>query len=217
MIVSDITDQAEAIYNDTDNDRVSVATWITFLNDATKQLILVRPDSNTLTAAVKLTSGTKQALPSAALRLIDITRNMGVSGISPGSPIMPVEKEALKWAVSSFHTDTPENEVENYYYDTKNPKVFYCYPPNTGAGYIELVYSIVHATLTAVTDSLTFDEIFINPLLSWCMYRAFLIDTDSSVNWNRANHFHSDFYSSLGIDMRVQDAVAPQPKETING
>ena len=209
LLASDIIDRAEDIYNDTANDRITEAVWMRFLNDALKQTILVRPDSYTITTTMQLASGTKQTLSSTAMRLIDIIRNMGTGGSTPGTPVFYVDRDVLDLALATWHSATEEDVIDNFWYDPKNPTVFYVSPPNTGNGYIELTYSILHAEITATGDSVALKDIFLNPLLSWCLYRAFLVDTDSEVNWSRAQHFYSDFYQSLGIEGRVLQQVAP--------
>ena len=214
LTASDIMERSSAIYNDTGYDRVSDSTadnpnWFQFLDDALKQVILLRPDSYCTTTTMQLTSGTKQSLPTAGIRLMDIIRNMGVDGSTVGTPIFYVDRNVLDMSLSTWHSATEENAVDNYWFDTDNPTVFYVTPPNTGNGYIELVYSINHAALTATTDSIGLKDIFLNPILSWSLYRAFLIDTDSEANWNRANHFYGDTYKSLGIEEKVMQEKSP--------
>jgi len=218
LVASDIINRAIAIYNDTGYDRISNLTtsypnWFQFIDDALLQIILVRPDAYNTTTTMLLSSGTKQTLPTAAVRLLDITRNMGTDGATPGKPILPVSKKILNLAIQTWHTETAQAEVDNFYYDTENPTIFYVYPQNDGTQYIELVYSQLHAAITGTGDSIGLKDIFLNPILSWCLYRAFSIDTDSPFGLQWATHYYQDFFNSLGVGLKVMQEVSPKENE----
>jgi len=82
VAVNDLVDRAEEEYGDTANDRISAATWIKFLNAASKDIakrtvaLGVRPAYSKTTNVVTV-AGFLQSLPSDGLKVMDIHRNMG--------------------------------------------------------------------------------------------------------------------------------------------
>jgi len=214
LTANDLLLRCAAIYNDTSYNRISNSTsdnpnWFQFFDDALRQLILVRPDAYTTTTTMQLTSGTKQSLPSAGIRLLDIHRNMGTNGSTVGAPIHYIDRKILDASLVTWHSEAQQHYIDNYWFDPDNPTVFWVTPPNSGSGYIELTYSILHTALTATGDSVAVKDIFLMPLVSWCLYRAFLVDTDSPYGFERAQFFYRDFMQTLGIEEKVQEEKAP--------
>jgi hypothetical protein len=80
LTANDLITEAVAQYNDelqadSDYERIKIATWIKYLNSALRSLVLVRPDSNVTKGSIQLVAGTHQDIPTAAVRLMSITRN----------------------------------------------------------------------------------------------------------------------------------------------
>ena len=111
-----IVDAAD-LYGDTAYDRISTTTWIKYLNASIRALILVRPDAGATKVEVQLTAGVVQTLPSAALRLLDITRNMGTDGLTAGKIITPVDRKHLDYSNLLWPAATGEVAIDNFSYD----------------------------------------------------------------------------------------------------
>lgn len=202
ILASDLITQAARIYQDVGYDRVSESDWISYLNAAIKRLIGLRPDAHYKVTVMQLSTGALQSLPAEALRLIDITRNMGSDGATPGSPVTQVDKDTLDRTLS-WYTETAEDEIEHYSYDPRKPRNFTVEPPSTN--YIELSYSYLPTLVTASDDTLDMDPTFEDDLLNWMLYQAYLMDADEENNWARAQFYYKAFFTGIGIEGKEGD------------
>ena len=75
--VVDVLDRAAIILQDNTNVRFPNEELLKFFNDAQKEVVLHRPDAKMVNTTFDCASGSKQTLPSAALRLIEVIRNVG--------------------------------------------------------------------------------------------------------------------------------------------
>lgn len=181
-----------------------------FYNSAILQLALVRPDSTAKTASVLLAAGTRQSLPSDGLRLIDIPRNMGADGLTPGAAIIKAERAQLDTYNRTWHTDAA-GIAKNFTYDERNPKVFYVTPKSDGTGYAEIVYSAAPArVLTANIGStnIAVDDVYYGSLKDWMLREAYQIEV-SLVSETRARTYERSFYQSLGLKYQTDRAASP--------
>lgn len=182
-----------------------------FYNSAILQLALVRPDSTAKTDSILLVAGTKQALPSDGLRLIDLPRNMGADGLTPGAAILKAERAQLDTYNRNWHTDAAAVAAKNFTYDDRNPKVFYVTPKNDGTGYVEIVYSAAPArVLTANIGStnIAVDDVYYGALKDWMLREAYQIEV-SIVSETRARAYERSFYQSLGLKYQTDRAASP--------
>lgn len=182
-----------------------------FYNSAILQLALVRPDSTAKTASVLLTAGTKQSLPSDGLRLIDVPRNMGSDGLTPGASILKADRAQLDTYNRNWHTDTAAAVAKNFTYDERNPKVFYVSPKSDGTGYVEIVYSAAPArvlTANIGATNIAVDDVYYGALKDWMLREAYQIEV-SLVSEARARSYERSFYQSLGLKYQTDRAASP--------
>ena len=208
-----ILDAAE-LYGDTAYVRVSTATWIKYLNAAIRALILVRPDAGAVTEAVQLVAGIKQTLPTAALRLLDITRNLGVDGATAGKIVTPSSRRHIDYANLLWPAGTGDTEVENFSYDSNVPRIYYVTPPvhATTAVYVEMSTSQLPTAITDTGDDDGIEDIFFEPIVQFMLYRAFAAD-DESVEFEKAQVYFQRFVTLLGVELQSSSAVSPERKE----
>jgi hypothetical protein len=208
-----IEDAAE-LYGDTDYDRVSIVSWIKYLNAALRTLILVRPDAKAVTESVLLVAGTKQTKPTDSLRLLDISRNMGTDGTTVGKIITPAARDHIDYSNLLWHAATGEAAIDNYSYDKNVPDIFYVTPPVSSSVdvYIEMSHSQLPTTITAPGDSLDVNDVFFEPLVQYMLYKAFSVD-DEDVEFGKATQYLQNFFNLLQIEMTVSLADGPEPKE----
>lgn len=188
--------------------------WVTWLNDAQRTVVLVKPDANAVVETMQLAEGTKQALPAAGLKLLDVTRNMGSNGTTIGRAIRgPVAREELDEANPNWHlaTAAAAGGVREWLYDDKkNPLVFWVVPPiqptGTGAVHVEIVLSknptdVVDADVA--TADINLPDVYSTALQLWMLYRNYAMATQSMNHWQRAAHYFSGFFQSLGVKVRA--------------
>ena len=70
--VVDVIDRATIILQDATSVRFPLVELLKFFNDAQKEVVLHRPDASMVNATFACATGSKQSLPSAALRLVGI-------------------------------------------------------------------------------------------------------------------------------------------------
>ena len=214
FLASDYISDAAELYGDTAYARVTELNWIKYLNASIRALILVRPDAGATTANVLLTAGVLQTLPATALRLIDITRNMGVAGLTPGKIITPSDRKHIDYANMLWPAATGDTEIDNFSYDKDNPRIFYVTPPAhaTTAVYVEMQVSQLPTTVTAVGNDPGVNDVFFEPIIQYMLYKAFSAD-DEGVEFEKAVTYMQNFFNLLQVEMTVSKAYGPEGKE----
>jgi hypothetical protein len=208
-----ITDAA-ALYGDTDYVRVTETTWIKFLNASIRALVLVRPDAGAQTANVQLVAGVLQALPSTALRMLDITRNMGTDGLTAGKIITPVDRKHLDYSNLLWPAASGDTEIDNFAYDKENPRIFYVTPPVSSDTnvYVELQVSQLPTAVADTDDDPGINDVFFEPIVQYMLYKAFVTD-DEGVEFQKATMYMQNFFNLLQVEMAVSTAAGPEPRE----
>lgn len=160
------------------NVRWLTAELIDGINDAQREIAVLDPTANVKVGLVPLVAGTKQVLPAGAIALVRLTRNMGVGGATPGEAPRRVVASMLDLHRPGWHTDTATLIVKNYFEDAATPRVFYVWPPMSGATNVEAEYSAVPATVTVGADTITVEDLYVNAIVDYVLYRAFSKDNE---------------------------------------
>jgi len=199
----------------------TLPSLIDFLNNGIRQIALNRPDATAITESVQLEVGFRQRIPDPsvhdgaskkAICLLELIQNMGSDGQTRGTPIFPVEMEAIK----SYGWSSTGEEVLNYAYDKlTNPQIFYISPSLSAPTYVELTYSAEPDEVSSPTEEIPISEIFSGPLMHWILYEIFIGDNEDS-NYVRAVHHLQAFYQDLGIKMKT-DLLFPVNKSNLGG
>jgi hypothetical protein len=218
ILASAILSRAATIIQDETNTRWPEAELLKWLNDGQREIVLLKPDSYAQNEAMELVVGTKQSIPAAGLSLIDVVRNMGVDGETPGRAIRLIKRKILDEQVPDWHSEEADNEVKHFTFDDRDPKRFYVYPPSDGTTEVEVVYASSPADVI-ITDPVTLDDIYSNALLDYVLYRAYQKDADYAVNDARVANAYQSFRNSLGLmdqkemmdDIRVRQNLMATP------
>ena len=243
-----IIGRAESALNDPDNVQWTEADLIEYINDAQGVIVMMRPEANPVTGSMKLAEGTRQSIPQGtpfdlnedgdttdtdeasgvtAFALIEVVRNMGTNGQTPGRVVRKADRYHMDKNHPNWHQATVSGvsqtsaEVTNYIYDTRNRKTFYVYPPqpSSGQGWLEMVVSRVPKKISASTGELSMEEVYEPAILSYVMYRAFLKDIAmDEASISKSNVFYQQFMQNLGLkgeaDMRMHPG---QEKQVVMG
>lgn len=204
MLASEVIDRATIILQDNANVRWTRIELLKWLNDAQREIVIVRPDATAMNAAITLVAGTKQSLPDTAVQLLDVVRN------TAGRAIRMVQREILDAQQPDWHTHTKSSTVRHYMFDVRDPKHFYVYPPAVAGVSIETVYSTVPADVTSEAGAISLNPIYANAMVDYMLYRAFLKDADYAANANRASAHYSAFAQALGS--KTQTDITASPK-----
>lgn len=195
----------------TTGDAVSL---VDVLNNALRAIALNRPDATAVTEAVKLVPGNRQTIPAAARSLIEVLRNAGVAGTTPGQPISIISRDAF----SGLDMTQVSTTIDNYAYDAKtNPTIYWVYPavPATPDVYVEMTYSASPPEVADTEADLPIPETFAVPLMHWMLYEIFCGDSSAS-NMGKAQHHLAACYQALGVKLR-SDLAYPRQIEVVQG
>lgn len=208
--VVDILDRASIILQDNTNVRFPNAELLKFFNDAQKEVVLHRPDAKMVNESFSCASGSKQTLPSAALRLIEVVRNVG------GRAVTQVDRKILDETLPNWHEATAgTNKIEHYVYESADPKNFYIYPKGvSGTHSLEIVYSSSPSELSVSdfgtdTQTISLDDVYANCILDYILYRAYQKDSEYAGNAQRAMMHYSSFTNALGVKTQADGATTP--------
>ena len=201
IIVSDVIERAQVILQDTTGTRWSEKELLEWLNDAQLAVVNRRPDTYVQNEAFNCIAGTRQTIPPTGLKLIRVLRNGTV-----GSPIRYIDMRILDDQVPDWHVEVGTSDVKHFTADTLDPKTFYLYPAPVVGHAIQIVYSSAPATITAVSDTITLDDSYLNPILDFMLYRAYSKDANYTQNASRAS-MHLDAFR-IAIGDKTQADVA---------
>lgn len=180
-----------------------------WLNDGQREVMIYKPNANVVNGAVQLSAGTKQSLPANGIQLIDVPRNMGADGNTPGRAIRIVMREVLDAQAPDWHASTPAAVTRHYMYSPLDPKHFYVYPPATGSSSVEIVYSAVPANLAQLENAISIDDIYANVLVDYVLYRAYSKDSENIANPARAATHQSAYLGALTGKTQSEVVVNP--------
>lgn len=213
--VNNIVSRAGTLIQDATNVRWPQAELLDWLNDGQREVVLHKPEASVKNISVALTTGsTKQTIPADGVLLLDVTRNMGSGGSTPGNAIRLTTREVLDAQKPTWHTDANAlGYVQHYVYDTRDPKTFYVYPkaPAT-AWYTEVVYSAT-PTDCSLGGTIQIDDIYANALLDYVLYRAYSKDAEYAANANLAIAHYQAFANAIGL--KTQSDMSRNPNATI--
>jgi hypothetical protein len=212
--VASITSRAAAILNDA-NVRWPTSELIDWLNDGQREVASIRPGASVTSGPITLTAGkTKHTLPVGAVELLEIKRNLGADGLTPGKVINYTKTEYLDALQPDWHAATPSTVIDQYCYDfERDPKHFYTYPPAHAVTTVQVEAVItVMPTDCVLGGNINIGDEYTNALLDYVLYRAFDKNTEMS-NVTRASGYYNAFLQRLGIKKQAgKEASADKPQ-----
>lgn len=183
---------------------------LAWINSGLNEILFLKPNALVTTTTMICVAGTKQSLPTGALLLLDITRNMGTNGTTPGATITKVERNILDALLPTWHTVTANAVTQYYMYDPRNPRTFYVYPaqPTSSFGYLELSYSTTPTPLSALANNIPLDDIYEMVLVDYVLYRAYSKDSEVAASQQMATAHYQAFTGALGARMNLEGILS---------
>ena len=217
VTVSSVISKVQTILQDTTGIRWPDTELLGWINDGQREIVLYKPNSFVKNTGVQLTTGTKQTLPADGVQLIDVVRNLGTTGGSPGRAIRITMREILDSQVPGWHYATPAAEVKHYMYSNLDPKTYYVYPPQPASGqnYVELIYGAA-PTECSLGGTITLDDIYQTILVDYCLYRAYSKDTEYAADQNRAATHQNAYIAALTGKAKVEVGANPNSMAPAN-
>jgi hypothetical protein len=207
---TNIIDRAWIKSNDTSGAggvRWPAAEALKWLNDAQREIVNQLPKSNPVRVAAAMVSGTRQTLTglslTTGLAVIDVVRNVG------GRAITKRDRAWFDDQRPDWHTETAAASV-HWMYDERDPKAFYLWPPAVNAASVELIYSALPTDLTALTDTITLDDIYANAMQFFVLFSFYSKDAVYTKSPQFAAQYWGLFMQSLGFRDKAVVMAAQQ-------
>lgn len=203
MIVSDVLTRTTEALNDPTYERWSQASQIRYVNDAVLAVLVLRPDAYTVSGNLTLVAGSVQALPAGGLRLLDVSHNVG------GNVVSYIDREVLDKFMPSWRNATQSLKIKHWIYENKFPKRYDVYPPAKVGAVLYGTWSTTPTAVTAASDSIVLDDIYLNPLVEFVLYKCYSVDTEFSLKPEIAGAKINVFRSMLGEKTSKDLAFSP--------
>ena len=172
-------------------DELATKRWsddelLRWLSDGQRTLVAADPSLGVVTSALMMVAGTQQTLPEGGFLLMDIQRNMGADGLTPGRVVTVISRENLDRVDPYWHASRRSDQTLHYIYDPKQPTTYYIYPPSTGASYLDVSRAEVPPEFAKLDDTMTVPDLYQTALFDYVMFRAHQKDTDYSAGNEKA-------------------------------
>lgn len=204
---------------------------VNWLNDGQLAITKFLPAACSRVDTIKLKPGTRQSIesilaadvlpgdgstppgPVYGVQVLDVIRNMGADGLTPGKAIpQPVERRILDTQRPNWHSvnGTSVNQIT---FDPRTPRHFYVQPgiPATPAVWIELAYiaqpqlipntgapgSELYSNAGASTLAISIGDEHVEDLVDYVCARARMKSADFTTDKNEAVMYSSRFISNL--------------------
>lgn len=229
ILVSDILLRASTLLLDASPQftRWSQQELVHWVNDAQRAIAKYMPHACSRVDALRLSAGTKQSIEQIAQAnvipgdgsaasvvrgsmVLDVVRNMGASGSTPGRAVRRVDRETLDQADPNWHAATGKTPIREWSFDPRNPRVFYVNPPVPSATswWAEVSYLANPSDVSAVS-AISIDDKYTDDILNYVMARAHMKDAEFSGNAQLASMFTSMFVSSINAQVTALTGVNP--------
>ena len=180
------------------------AEMLDWINDAQREVVIIKPEASSVIAEITCVAGTKQNIPSTGIRLLSVIRN------AAGKSIRRVDRDVMDSENPNWHNATASNTADHYVFDEDAPTTFYVYPPQTvSPGDIEINYSNSPTDLASLSDTISLPDVYMNPILDFVLYRAYSKDTEYAGNVQRASTHYQGFQNSLGQKSQSDMSYSP--------
>lgn len=209
IVAQTVIDRAGKLLYDQTNVHWPALELLDWLNDAQRQIVLLKPESFTKNTSVLMVAGTKQSIPADGVEFRRVVRNMGLNGTTPGRAVRKVDMDIMDIETPDWHTTVADAIAKHYLFDEGDPKRFYLWPQQPVAPHqMEIVYSAAPPSVAAAGNTITMDDIYANPMLDYMLWRARLKDSKNG-DINQANNARAVFQESLGMKEQGENKFNP--------
>lgn len=205
--VQDILRRVSTVLNDDQYVRWEVPELLDWINDAGAEIVIRRPAARAERRVLKLAAGAYHDIPDDARTLLDVRRNMGFDGQTPGMPVQRCERHLIDDTTPNWYTSKQSESVRHFMYDERAPKEFFTWPPAVAGIHIDTLLSVVPPTV-GESDSVDLDREYMGPIVSYTLYRALAKDSEYANGQLAAAHFNA-FNEALGANSAMTTATSP--------
>jgi hypothetical protein len=189
VVAQTIVDNASKLLHDTSHAHWTEAELLEYLNEGQRRICLKVPTAYTKNSTVALGAGSRQTIPAEAQLLLDVCLD------TSGNYVRRVSFKEVR-AYSSTPGTQSANTEEWAYEPEKTPKTWWCWPPNNGAGSVNIDYAAVPTDI-ALVDVILINDTWESTLLDWILFRA-LSKEKQTKDTVRANLYLESFTAAVG-------------------
>lgn len=225
---AEILTDVSVILHDEDHVRWPLSELAKWLNDGLRATVLAKPSAKSQSVVLSLAEGTHQKLADTHLSLLRITRNIKSEGPPRvgGRAVRVTSRDMLDAGSPGWHDrDVFPYKVEarQFVYDEENPREYYVFPGNTGAGKVEAVVAVLPTLVTAsgnaeliASYSATVDlpEPYGPVLKDYVLYRAYAKDEMGGDSGRSQVHYRA-WADAVGLKVNVEKATSPNARKQI--
>lgn len=209
LLVTELFHRIDDLLLDFDRVRWPETERLRWANEAMGAILTRRPQAFSRREVVPLVAGAAQNVPAGGSLLLDVVRNMGIDGATPGRAIRRTSRTILDDADRDWYTRTSSAEIKNFTFDERLPEGFYVYPPAVAGTNVEIVYTRLPATVTdQVAGSFDIGPEYMEAVVNYVCYRCNSKDSEFSTP-NVATAFYQAFEASLGLKTQTETASSP--------
>lgn len=201
-----IVNDAKTILQETTGVRWSDAELLGWVSAGQREITMLVPSASTKVFTVLATPDIAlQRIPEEAHSFLDIVSTFA------GAVVTHIDRRLLDTTRRSWPVEAPSAAPLHYVYDPRTPRLFYLYPrPAAGVG-LTMICSVCPPELTSLTQTIAIDDIYVNPLLDYVLYRAYSKDLETVGNAERAAGHYAAFSNTLGLKAQAQASNQPVP------
>lgn len=242
ILAKDVLRRVSVQLTDAPNSAGQFTRWterelVDWLNDGQRVIARYLPAACARVDALKLRAGTKQSLETILAasvlpgdgstpsdvrgkQLLDVIRNMGANGTTPGRAIRVSARDVLDAAAPDWHTRS-SSVLTDYVYDPRVPTVFWVYPgvPSTGTVWAEISYLANPNEVAYTADSMrldggstvkiSIDDQYVDDLVNYMLARANLKEAEVAGNAGIAAAHVNMFTTSINAQAAAMTGTNP--------
>ena len=178
IAATELLSRAGEILQDEDHIRWTLPELLRWINDGARETILRRPAARSVTKAIALVAGTKQTIPATGVQLLDVVRNLGMDGLTPGRAVRRIDRQLLDDQMPDWHAAKKSSKIKHFTFEDRAPKDFYVYPPAVDGTQVEALYSELPPTVDSETQSIDMPAEYLNAMVNYMVYRALSKDSE---------------------------------------
>lgn len=208
ITVGSVIDRVARLLYDQTNIKWSRSELLEHVNAAQRVVALTSPTTGSTISIIKLAAGARQIIPTNGWLLLDVIRNMGTDGLTPGRAIRVISRRLLESYNPNWQSTTPSSIIQSYWFDPQDQTGYFVYPPSNGLGYLEINYSSAPDTLTSEMQTMTLPDVADAAVINFVCFRA-LSKTSEFGNPDLAGAYLTVFNQLLNAKYTAEQANNP--------
>lgn len=203
---------------DEDNERWTLGELVDYLNEAEREMYLLRPDlyASRVTETFSQDSNYISFSPYDE-KILDVEYATTLTD-STTYPIRLVDMATLEAVMPDWRNATATNAVKHYMFDPRDRSIVYLYPPAKADTRIRLLKAVLPEpiaqptagqTYLDVTGIVTVPEEFEGALVSYVLHKAYLKDSEEAGSQARAQSYYQHFATILGVSTKTTVETGP--------